>query len=123
MKRYLSMRMTAEEQVVYSADLIHAEALDFIEKNKDKPFFLFYPTTIPHAELFAKEEYMDIFRGKFEPEKSFKGTDDGPNYRLGPYGSQPEAHAAFAAMVTQLDDYVGEIVSKLRNWDLKKTQS
>lgn len=97
----------------YSADLIHREAIGFIEKNRDKPFFMFYPTTIPHAELFAKEEYMARFRGKFLPEKSFKGTDEGPDFRLGPYGSQPEAHAAFAAMITQLDDYVGEILSKL----------
>ncbi len=56
---------------------------------------------------------MKMFRGKFEPEKSFKGTDDGPDFRLGPYGSQPEAHAAFAAMIKQLDDYVGEILAKL----------
>lgn len=98
---------------IYSSDLIHKAAVSFIETNKDKPFFLFYPTTLPHAELFAKEEYMKKFRGKFLPEKSFKGVDDGPTFRLGPYGSQPEAHAAFAAMITQLDDYVGELMSKL----------
>jgi arylsulfatase A-like enzyme len=104
----------------YSADLIHTEALGFIEQNKNNPFFLFYPTTIPHAEMFAKEEYMARFRGKFDPEKSFRGTDEGPDFRLGPYGSQPESHAAFAAMVTQLDDYVGEIISKLEELGLEK---
>ncbi len=105
---------------IYSADLIHKAALDFLEKNKDKPFFLFYPTTIPHAELFAKEEYMKMFRGKFNPEKSYKGTDEGPDFRLGPYGSQPEAHAAFAAMITELDDYVGELLTKLTELGLEK---
>ena len=105
---------------IYSADIIHKAALSFIERNRDKPFFLFYPTTIPHAELFAKDEYLKRFRGKFEPEKSFKGVDDGPNYRLGPYGSQPEAHAAFAAMITQLDDYVGELLAKLAGFGLEK---
>jgi arylsulfatase A len=105
---------------IYSADLIHKAALDFLETNKDKPFFLFYPTTIPHAELFAKEEYMKMFRGKFNPEKSFKGTDEGPDFRLGPYGSQPEAHAAFAAMITELDDYVGELLGKLKELGLEK---
>jgi arylsulfatase A-like enzyme len=104
----------------YSADLIHEAALNFIETNKEKPFFLFYPTTIPHAELFAKEEYMNRFRGKFEPEKSFKGVDNGPTFRQGPYGSQPESHAAFVAMVTQLDDYVGEIIAKLTELGLEK---
>lgn len=105
---------------IYAPDRIHQAALSFIEKNKDKPFFLFYPTTIPHAELFAKEEYMKRFRGRFNPEKSYSGVDDGPNYRLGPYGSQPEAHAAFAAMVTELDDYVGEIMDKLKELGLEE---
>jgi len=104
----------------YSADLIHKEALGFIEQNKNRPFFMFYPTTIPHAELFAKDEYMEMFRGKFDPEKSYQGTDSGPNFRQGPYGSQPEAHAAFAAMIKQLDDYVGEIVTKIAELGLEK---
>lgn len=105
---------------VYSADLIHNEAIRFMEANSKKPFFMFYPTTIPHAELFAKEEYMKLFRGKFEPEKSYKGTDDGPDFRLGPYGSQPEAHAAFAAMIKQLDDYVGEILAKIAELEIEE---
>jgi len=97
----------------YSADLIHKAAIRFMETHSKKPFFLFYPTTIPHAELFAGEEYMKMFRGKFDPEKSYKGTDSGPDFRRGPYGSQPESHAAFAAMIKQLDDYVGELLAKL----------
>jgi arylsulfatase A len=104
----------------YSADLIHKAALDFLENNKDHPFFLYYPTTIPHAELFAKEEYIRMFRNKFLPEKSFKGTDDGPDFRLGPYGSQPEAHAAFAGMIKELDDFVGEILSRISELGLEK---
>jgi arylsulfatase A len=104
----------------YSADLIHNAALEFLEKNKNRQFFLFYPTTIPHAELFAKEAYMEQFRGKFMPEKSYKGVDSGPTFRLGPYGSQPEAHAAFAAMVKELDDYVGDLLNKLKELGLEK---
>ncbi len=103
----------------YSADVIHQAAIRFIEKNSNKPFFLFYPTTIPHAELFAKEEYMKMFRGKFEPEKSFKGTDSGPDFRLGPYGSQPEGHASFAAMIKQLDDNVGAILAKIDELEIE----
>lgn len=99
---------------IWAPDLIHEKALKFMEANRDNPFFLFYPTTIPHAELVAPERWMEKFRGKLLPEKSFKGTDDGPNYRKGPYGSQPEAHAAFAAMVSRLDEQVGEILHKLK---------
>lgn len=104
----------------YSADLIHKAALEFLEENKKNHFFLYYPTTIPHAELFAKEEYMKQFRGKFIPEKSYKGVDSGPTFRLGPYGSQPEAHAAFAAMVKELDDYVGDLLNELKELGLEK---
>ena len=104
----------------YAPDLIHKAALAFIEKNRNNPFFLYYPTTIPHAELFAKDEYMNRFRGKYVPEKSFAGVDEGPDFRLGPYGSQPESHAAFAAMVTELDDYVGELLAKLSELGIDK---
>lgn len=105
---------------LYAPDLIHSNALKFMRENRNGPFFLFYPTVIPHAELFAKEEYLERFRGKFLPEKSYAGTDSGPNFKLGPYGSQPESHAAFAAMVTQLDDYVGELLKELEELGLKE---
>ena len=104
----------------YSCDLIQKAALDFLELNKTKPFFLFYPTTIPHAELIAKEEYMSQFRGKYDPEKHYEGIDKGTSFRLGPYGSQPESHAAFAALIKQLDDYTGEILQKLHELGLEK---
>ncbi len=98
----------------YAPTPIHAHALKFMEDNKDKPFFMFYPSVIPHAELFAPEKYMEKYRGKFLPEKEYKGVDEGPKYRKGPYGSQRESHAAFAAMINLLDDQVGEIVAKLK---------
>lgn len=104
----------------YSADIIHKAALDFIEQNSDNPFFLYYPSTIPHAEMFAKDDYMQKYMGRFDPEKSFEGVDSGPTFRLGPYGSQPEAHAAFAAMVNELDDYVGELLDKLTEMGLEE---
>lgn len=104
----------------YGPDIIHKAALEFIRTNRDKPFFLFYPTIIPHAELFAKEEYMAKFRGKYEPEKVYNGTDSGPGFRMGAYGSQPESHTAFAALISQLDDQVGEIMVLLNELGLEK---
>jgi arylsulfatase A-like enzyme len=98
----------------YAADLIHDEALKFIDNNKDSTFFMFYATPIPHAELLLPEKYIEPFKGKFLPEKSYKGVDGGENYRQGPYGSQENSHAAFAAMVTLLDKHVGEISERLQ---------
>ena len=99
----------------YAPIPIHNQALKFIEDNKGNPFFMYYPSVIPHAELFAPEEYMAKYRGKFLPEKNYNGSDEGhPRYKIGGYGSQPESHAAFAAMVDLLDVQVGEIVAKVK---------
>jgi len=97
----------------YAPDLVQRQALDFIEENKNRPFFCYYALIQPHAEMFAPEEYMQKYRGRFLPESSYKGTDGGSGFRTGSYGSQPEAHAAFAAMVNVMDDDIGELVAKL----------
>lgn len=99
---------------IYAPHLIHQEALSFIESNKDTTFFLYYPTPIPHAELDIPQEYMEKFRGKYLPEVSYKGTEEGDErFKIGCYVSQYEAHAAFVAMNYLLDVQVGEIKAKL----------
>ncbi|MGC3946167.1 MAG: sulfatase-like hydrolase/transferase [Chryseolinea sp.] len=98
----------------YAPELIHQKALTFMEENKQKPFFLYYPTTLPHAELLVPEKEMAAFRGKFGPEKPYEGAKPGDtSYRQGPYSYQSEPHAAFAAMITILDQKVGELLKKL----------
>ncbi|MEO1011117.1 MAG: arylsulfatase [Bacteroidota bacterium] len=105
---------------IYAPELIHEKTLEFIDDNKDSPFFLYIASIIPHAELTAPERFMQKHRGKYPPEKVYEGYDEGPNYREGPYGSQKEAHAAFAAMVDLLDRQVGEIVQKLEDLGLSE---
>lgn len=104
---------------VYTQDTIHKKGLEFIEKNKDKPFFLFLPYVIPHAELIVPEDsIIQKFRGLY-PEKPFKGCDAGCKmFRKGGYCSQPEPHATFAAMIYRLDVYVGQVVAKLKELGL-----
>jgi arylsulfatase A-like enzyme len=106
------------EKGAYAPALIQEQRLAFIEEHRDEPFFLFVPSIIPHAELVAPAEYMDRFRGKFDPEMSFEGVDEGTNYRTGGYASQPEGHAAFAAMIAVLDEQVGEITAKVEELGL-----
>lgn len=106
---------------VYAPQLIHQRALQFIENNKDKPFFLYYPNIIPHAELLLPEENLKEYQGKLLPEKSYKGAEPGDKgFRDGAYGTQSECHAAFAAMVTLLDKQVGEVLAKLKELGLDK---
>ncbi|CAM4209316.1 arylsulfatase [Zobellia roscoffensis] len=97
----------------YAPGLIHEKTLEFIELNKDNPFFLYVASIIPHAELAAPEEIMEKYRGEFPPETPYEGVDDGPEFNQGPYRSQEEPHAAFVSMVHLLDAQVGEIVAKL----------
>lgn len=100
----------------YAPDLIHRKALEFLDEaaGEEAPFLLFYPTTLPHAELIVPEDsIMQRFRGRWE-ETPYRGIDSGPAFRRGGYCSQEHPRAAFAAMITRLDLYVGELVAKLR---------
>lgn len=108
-----------DKKVDYAPTLIHEQVLNFIDKNRETPFFLYYPTIIPHAELVAPDAYMEKFRGKFLPEKSYEGATYGDStFRKGGYESQSEAHAAFAGMISLLDTQVGEILSRLKEYGL-----
>ena len=51
---------------VYSADLITEKAVDFIDRNASKSFFLYFTPTLPHAELIVPEEALQEFDGRFE---------------------------------------------------------
>lgn len=104
----------------YGPDLIHERTIEFIEQNKDRPFFAFIPSIIPHAELKVSEKYISKYRGKLLPEKHYDGCDPGcEEYKIGGYGTQPESHAAFAGMIELLDEQVGEIVLKIEKLGLK----
>ena len=108
-----------KQKGAYAPELIHQEALSFIKKNKDQPFFLYLPSVIPHAELIAPDSVMNKYLGQFEPEVNFEGYDDGPKYRQGPYESQANSHAAFVAMIEILDRQVGEITAILEDLGIR----
>lgn len=101
-----------EAKGAYAPTLIHDRTLQFIEDHKDQPFFCYVASIIPHAELAAPEAYMQQFRGQLPEVKKYEGLDSGPKLRQGVYQSQDEPRTAFAAMITLLDDQVGEIVAK-----------
>jgi arylsulfatase A-like enzyme len=104
----------------YAQDLIHREAIRFIRDNRDKPFFAFLTYILPHAELVSPEDSIaSLYDGKF-PETPYIGIDDGPKYKQGPYGSASHPKADFAAMITRLDAYVGDVIAVLKELGLEK---
>jgi arylsulfatase A-like enzyme len=111
----INLKNDGTNTIEFAADLIQNQALKFIETNKDNKFFCYLPYTIPHAELIVPEDKIIAkYRGKFLPEKVFKGRDYGEDYNPYGYCSQEESHAVFAALVDRLDIYVGEILNKLK---------
>jgi arylsulfatase A len=106
---------------VYAPDMIQEKLLGFLDQYAGKqPFFLYAAYTLPHAELIAPDDsILASYKGKF-PEKPFKGNDYGPRANVGGYTSQAYPHATYAAMVTRLDMYVGQIMAKLKEKGLDK---
>ncbi len=107
-------------QLQYAFDEYHKMAIQFIEKHKNEPFFLFCPYTIPHAELLVPDDsLLHKYDGSF-PEVPYTGVDSGPLYRKGSYGSQARPRATFAAMISRLDRSVGDIMLKLKELGIDK---
>ena len=89
----------------YAPDFIIKAALKFIDKNKDQPFFLYYPDPLPHASMQAPAGLVEYYHKKFGDEKPFLG---------GSYVPCRYPRATHAAMITLFDRHVGEIVKKLK---------
>jgi len=114
----LTLNNSLTTQVSYAPDLIQNKALDFIETNKNKPFFLYMSYTLPHAglQLPTGDSSFEYFKKRY---------NESPKTNLKPWdgiGYQPQAYprAAYAALVTRLDKYVGELVGKLEALGIDK---
>lgn len=93
----------------YSADIIHRRAMEWLDRqNGRQPFFGLFTYTIPHAELVQPaDSLLAFYKERFSEDKSFRGQDGSW------YHATPNVHAQFAAMISRLDKYVGEIMAKL----------
>ncbi|MFR3329572.1 MAG: arylsulfatase [Odoribacter splanchnicus] len=100
----------------YSAEIIHHQALDWLDRQDgSKPFFGVFTYTLPHAELVQPDdEILKTYKKKFAEDKQF-GGDKGSRYN-----AVTHVHAQFAAMITRLDQYVGEVLAKLKEKGMDK---
>ncbi len=80
-----------EDASFYTTDAYAARAVDWIEKNREKPFFLYLPFNAQHAPLQATPKYLERFPGIAD-----------------------EKRRTFAAMMSAKDDAVGRVLAKVR---------
>lgn len=79
----------------YLTDAFSREAVSYIEKNKDNPFFIYLAYNAPHGPLQATEKYLNRFSHLKEEERK-----------------------TYAAMVSAVDDGVGQVLAKLEELKL-----
>jgi arylsulfatase A-like enzyme len=103
---------TKYRQKQYAPELMMNEALSFIQSAKDKPFFLYFTTTIPHVPLQVPQEWVDKYRQKIGDEKPYLG-DKG-------YFPCQYPMATYTAMVSYLDFQIGRIIDKLKEMGIYK---
>ena len=79
----------AEKKVDFVPHLCQKEVIQFIDKNKEKPFFLYYALNIPHANNEGGSKGMEV-----------------PSYGEFADMDWPDAEKGFAAMISYIDGYV-----------------
>lgn len=85
----------------YLTDRLTDEALQFMDKNKDRPFMLYLSHYAVHTPMQAKESIIEKYRKKA--------------------ASMPDSvftHPVYAAMLESLDQSVGALVKRLKKLDL-----
>lgn len=97
----------------YAPDLILAEAIRFIDANAGKPFFLYLPFVEPHVALQPPQSWIDQYPVEWDEEH-------GPYRGENGYLPHPRPRAAYAAMVSDLDEHVGQILASLERHGLSE---
>lgn len=93
----------ATHKVSYSHDLLMEEALQFVDQNKDSPFFLYLALTIPHANNEAGDKGMEV------PEHGIYANE-----------MWPEPQKGLAAMITRMDADLGRLLERLEEHRIEK---
>ena len=89
----------------YSQDHFTREALQFVEENRDNPFFLYYPVIIPHdnGEALPGKRYSEV-----------------PSFGIYADSTWTEEEKGYAAMITHLDGEIGKLFDKLTELGLEE---
>lgn len=91
---------------VYAPDRILEEAVEWLGKNKSEPFFLYLPFIEPHVAMQPPQEWIDRYPQQWDEEQGAYRGQNG-------YLPHPRPRAAYAAMISDLDEHVGTILDQL----------
>ncbi len=89
----------------YAPTAMQTEVMQFVANHRTQPFFLYYASPIPHLPLQAPRHWVEHYQKKLDEEAPFTGTSYYPNQT---------PRATYAAMISYLDEQVGELVAHLK---------
>lgn len=80
----------------YFPDLMVNEADQFLEENKDQPFFLYWAINLPHYPLQGEKKWLDYYK------------------------DLPSPRNKYAAFISTMDEKIGNLLDKLEELNLKE---
>lgn len=93
----------------YCSDIFAENAIDFIEENKEGPFFCYLSFNAPHTPLQVPDKYYAIYKD-IDPSSGFE-KDDRPFVEM-TENDKEDARKVYG-MVTNIDDNVDKLLKKL----------
>jgi arylsulfatase A-like enzyme len=99
----------------YNTDLITKHAIEFIEANKDQPFFCYIPHAAVHAPLQAPDKYLKrvpkhiIGEAKLKTSAEYLEIERKDRSKL----TKKDIETLYSAMLIGLDDGIGKVIDKL----------
>ena len=91
----------------YAPDLMFERIEEFVQDSEKEPFFLYWATPIPHVPIQAPKRWVDFYVEKFGPEEPYTGEQG--------YFPHRYPRAGYAAMISYLDERVGQLIQKLKD--------
>lgn len=93
----------------YAPKRMVEEAEKFIETHREQPFLLYLPFIEPHVAMHPPRESVERFPAEWDSE-IYRGGNG--------YLPHPRPRAAYAAMISDLDGYVGRVLAVLDRLEL-----
>lgn len=91
----------------HASELIADQMLQFVDKmaKEKKPFFLYYAPLEPHVAIQPLQKWVDNYPKEWDSEP-YRGQNG--------YLPHPRPRAAYAGMISQMDNYVGRLMETLK---------